>query len=149
MLTQFSARLIIAAPVALFALAIACPALADPCEAIQPSGALPAWVKPGAPFAGQVRYVIDGDSLCVGSSPNPGQWVEVRLADFYAAELRAQGGPEAKALLQRLAGEREIQCVVAPHGRVRSFDRIVATCRFRGHDLSDLMRAAGAVTNRN
>jgi micrococcal nuclease len=121
----------------------ASPALADPCEAIQQSGPLPAWVKPGAVFAGRVRHVIDGDGLCVGSTSNPAEWVEVRLADFYAAELREPGGKEAKAAMQRLAGGRDVRCAVTNQGRVRSYDRVVAVCRLRGRSLAELMRAAG------
>ncbi|RYG89278.1 MAG: nuclease [Alphaproteobacteria bacterium] len=125
--------------------AAALPAQADPCEAIQQSGPLPAWVKPGAAFAGRVRYVIDGDGLCVGSSADPRQWVEVRLADFYAPELNETGGREAKATLQRLAAGREVQCAVTRQGRVRSYDRVVAVCRIRGRSLSELIRATGVV----
>jgi micrococcal nuclease len=148
MLSQSLVRRIGLAAGALFGLALAGPALADPCEAIQQSGPLPAWVKPSAAFAGRVRHVIDGDSLCIGSGSNPRQWVEVRLADFYAAELHDQGGQEAKALLQRLAAGREVECVVTRHGRVRSYDRIVAVCRLKGRSLSDIMRGAGVVENR-
>lgn len=69
-------------------------ARADPCEAPLP--------KPGESFAGQVRYVGDGDSLCVGWSARPTDWVEVRISDFHAPELHAPGGAEAKAALRRL-----------------------------------------------
>jgi micrococcal nuclease len=124
------------------------PANADPCEAIRQSGPLPAWVEPGAAFAGRVRHVIDGDSLCVGSSPNPVVWVEVRLAGFYAAELRDPGGSEAKAMLHRAAFGREVRCTVTTRGRVRSYDRVVASCRVRGRDLADQMREQGVVENR-
>ncbi len=47
-------------------------------------------------FTGQVRYIGDGDSLCVGTTVNPATWIEVRLADLDAPELRDPGGPEAK-----------------------------------------------------
>lgn len=40
---------------------VATPARADPCEAPLPTEA-------GAVFSGEVRYVGDGDSLCVGST---------------------------------------------------------------------------------
>jgi endonuclease YncB( thermonuclease family) len=103
-------------------------ALADPCEAPLPPA--------GAAFSGPVRYVGDGDSLCVDS---PAGLIEVRVADFYAAELHAPGGPEAKAALSRIAMGRQVQCVA---GR-RSYDRVVARCTLNGLSLGDLMRRAG------
>lgn len=105
--------------------------LADPCEAPLP--------RPGQSFAGQVRYVADGDSLCVGTSSNPTSWVEVRVADFYAPELHAPGGTQAKATLQRLAMGRTVLCQA---GR-RSFDRVVARCTLSGRSVGELMRRAG------
>ena len=143
MLVQISTRWVVSASAALFALAVADPSLADPCEAIQQSGPLPAWVTPGAPFAGRVRHVIDGDSLCVGSTSDPRKWVEVRLADLYAPELHDEGGTEARATMRRIAEGRDVECTVTTHGRVRSYDRIVAVCSLRGRRLGDFMRAAG------
>lgn len=106
-------------------------ASADPCE-----GPLPA---SGSAFSGQVRYIGDGDSLCVGTSNNPGEWIEVRIADFYAPELNSPAGREAKAALERIAMGRQASCVA---GR-RSYDRVVATCSIGGRSVPDLMRAAG------
>jgi micrococcal nuclease len=106
-------------------------AAADPCE-----GPLPA---PGTSFSGQVRYVGDGDSLCVGSASDPRLWIEVRIADFYAPELHAPGGGQAKAELERLALGRTVQCR-AGH---RSYDRVVARCTLDGRSLGELMRRAG------
>jgi hypothetical protein len=48
---------------------------ADPCTAALTS-------KVGQSFSGQVTYVGDGDSLCVGSSSDGATWIEVRLADL-------------------------------------------------------------------
>ncbi|MDA0699860.1 MAG: nuclease, partial [bacterium] len=64
---------------------LASAARADPCEGRLPSRA-------GDRFAGSVRYVGDGDSLCVGRTSNPAEWIEVRLADFNAPELNERGG---------------------------------------------------------
>ena len=50
------------------------PAVADPCRAPLP--------PPGSSFSGMVRYVGDGDSLCVGPASHPERWIEVRLGDF-------------------------------------------------------------------
>ncbi|MCC6788732.1 MAG: nuclease [Hyphomonadaceae bacterium] len=114
-------------------------AWADPCE-----GALPR--RAGETFSGQVRYIGDGDSLCVGSSSDPSTWIEVRLADFNAPELHAQGGETAKDALERLAMGRNAQCVATRgrNGRVVSYDRVIATCRIGGRRIGDTLRAAGA-----
>lgn len=100
---------------------------------------MPGYLRSGATFSGPVVYIGDGDSLCVGVGPQPSAWVEVRLADFYAPELRAPGGEAAKATLIRIARGRRAVCV-ADH---RTFDRIAAVCRVGGQSLGDLMRAAG------
>lgn len=111
----------------------ASPALADPCE-----GPLPAM---GATFSGVVRYVGDGDGLCVGPAGRPERWIEVRLADFYAHELHEEGGLEAKHRLERLVMGRTLVCRA---GR-RSYDRIVAACTLDGRPLGNLLRQAGGV----
>jgi hypothetical protein len=46
----------------------ATPARADPCEGRLPSRA-------GERFSGTVRYVGDGDGLCVGRSGDPDSWI--------------------------------------------------------------------------
>ena len=51
----------------------------------------------GRTFAGPVRYMGDGDSLCVGRSANPTSWIAVRLADFDAPELQDPRDARAKA----------------------------------------------------
>jgi len=120
---------------------VALPAVAwaDPCE-----GALPR--RAGETFSGQVRYIGDGDSLCVGNSSDPSTWIEVRLADFNAPELHAEGGEAAKTALERLALGQNTQCV-ATRGRNRrvvSYDRVIATCQIGGRRIGDALRAAGA-----
>ena len=107
------------------------PALADPCTAPLP--------PPGTSFSGTVRYVGDGDSICVGNSGNPATWIEVRVADFYAPELHSTGGPQAKAAMERVALGRNVQCTA---GR-RSYDRVVAQCTLNGSSIGDLMRREG------
>ncbi|MFC3077704.1 thermonuclease family protein [Phenylobacterium terrae] len=111
---------------------------ADPCE-----GPLPA--RPGVTVSGTVRYVGDGDSLCVGDGPDPARWVEVRLADFDAPELRAPGGADAKARLARLVLGRPIACVTSAgrNGRVRVHDRVIARCKVAGRPLGAQIRALG------
>ena len=117
----------------LIGLALLAPATAwaDPCVAPLP--------KPGTVFSGPVRYVGDGDSLCVGRTADPATWVEVRLADFYAPELAAPGGGEAKAALSAIAQGRTLKCRA---GR-RSYDRVIARCTLGGASLGDLLRRRG------
>ena len=113
-------------------------ARADPCEGPLPTVA-------GRTFSGPVRYVGDGDSLCIGRSANPKSWVEVRLADFDAPELQGAGGARAKALLKRITRGRQLVCRAAPgrSGRVVVYDRVIAACTIGGRRLGDVLRAAG------
>ncbi|MET3436029.1 hypothetical protein ABIC44_000686 [Sphingomonas sp. 1185] len=117
-------------------MALACillpmPALADPC-----TGSLP---RPGTRFVGVVRHVIDGDGLCVGPAGRADRWIEVRLADFYAPELREPGGAAARARLASLTKGRSVACI-ADH---RSYDRIVATCSIAGRSIGTRLREEG------
>lgn len=112
---------------------IATAARADPCEAALP--------RPGETFSGPVRYVGDGDSLCVevGGRSTGETWVEVRLADFNAPELREPDGPAARQALIGLVMGRTIRCTA----RNRTFDRIAADCTLEGARLGDRLRANG------
>jgi endonuclease YncB( thermonuclease family) len=113
-------------------------ALADPCEGRLPSRA-------GETFTGIVRYVGDGDSLCVGQSADPATWIEVRLSDFDAPELREPNGRRSRDALVRTANGRAVTCTATRgrSGRVISHDRVIATCRLNGRRLGDLLRCAG------
>lgn len=119
---------------------LAAPAIAhaDPCEGRLPDRA-------GQSFAGQARYVGDGDGLCVGDSTDPSAWIEVRLADFDAPELNAKDGRVARDQLRRLVMGRRLDCVATRgrSGRVIVYDRVIAICRLNGRRVGDLMRAAG------
>lgn len=112
---------------------------ADPCE-----GRLP--TRPDEVFAGPVRYVGDGDSLCVGRTTDPNEWIEVRLADFDAPELREPEGRRGHEMLTRLTRGRDVNCVATRgrNGRVNSHDRVIATCRLNGQTLGNLLRSRGA-----
>ena len=115
------------------------PALADPCEAISAEGALPGYLSFGSRFAGPVTFVIDGDSFCVAVGPGHDQWVEVRLAGFFAPESGGPGGARAKAALERIVLGKDAVC----QANLRSYDRIVAECTVGGRSVSDLMLASG------
>jgi len=115
-------------------------ASADPCTAELST-------RGGAEFAGMVRHVGDGDSLCVGPADGDGAtWIEVRLMDFDAPELREPGGLAARDTLRRLALGREAECVVTPsarNGRTRSWDRVHAVCRIDGRAIGEIIRENG------
>ncbi len=111
---------------------------ADPCEAPLPSHA-------GAAFSGTVRYIGDGDSLCVGPTSNPATWIEVRLADFDAPELDSPTGRADRDRLSRLTMGRRLDCVAVRgrNGRVVVYDRVIARCQLGTVSVGDLLRAAG------
>lgn len=106
-------------------------ALADPCTAPLPTR--------GTVFSGVVRYVGDGDSLCIGPKGRPDRWIEVRLGDFNAPELNERGGHQAKALLRQLVFGRRLVCTA---GR-RSYDRVVAICTRDGRAIGEELRRHG------
>lgn len=123
----------------LLSLTAATMARADPCE-----GRLPR--SHGETFSGAVRYVGDGDSLCVGRTWDPNEWIEVRLADFDAPELRERDGRRSRDILTRMTRGRQVSCMAVRgrSGRVVSHDRVIATCRLDGQRLGDLLRAQRA-----
>ncbi len=106
-------------------------AFADPCEAPLP--------KAGQSFAGTVRYVVDGDGFCVGKTADPHEWIEVRVADFYAPELSTPEGKSAKLVMDQIVMGKQVACVA---GR-KSYDRTIARCTVDGHGVGDMMRRAG------
>lgn len=114
-------------------------AYADPCTAELPRRA-------GETFSGTVRYVGDGDSLCIGASDDPATWIEVRLGDFDAPELRSQDGARSKQFLEQVAFGRQASCraMRGRSGRVIVYDRVIAVCRVGGRSVGDLLREAGA-----
>lgn len=121
--------------------ALACTATAahaDPCKAVPDRGPAPVELL-RQPFTGRATYVGDGDSLCVARGPLAADWIEVRLADFYAPELQEPGGEQAKAALSRLVMGRTLTC----QPRKQSYDRLVAVCYRDGRSVGDLMRASG------
>lgn len=132
------------AVLALITFAVHGVAHADPCEAPLPS-------REGATFSGTVKYVGDGDSLCVGTGNNGDQWIEVRLADFDAPELHSPGGQQGKTFLESQALGKAAVCTVTKgrNGKTISYDRVIAVCRVGGTSIGDLLRKAGAPTGGN
>lgn len=122
------------------AMMLATPALADPCKAPLPRRA-------GEVFSGPVRYVGDGDGLCIGPSRDPATWIEVRLADFDAPELDSPGGREAKARLEALVRGRTLRCTAerGRQGKVIVHDRVIAACTLNGRPLGRLIQERGGV----
>ena len=123
----------------LLALAAFTDVKADPCEAPVHGYA------PGTLFDGVVRYVGDGDNLCVGRSGDPASWIEVRLVNWFAPELDQAGGVAARDQLRRLTMGRRAICVVERgfSGRTSDHDRVFARCRVEGRDVGALMQSAG------
>ncbi|CDX24440.1 Micrococcal nuclease-like nuclease [Mesorhizobium plurifarium] len=138
-----SCRPLLLAGTLLFFCSVA-PAHADPCKAPLPAQA-------GLRFSGTVRYVGDGDGLCVGGTTDPNEWIEVRLADFDAPEFHQAGGAAAKVALERIALHREVTCTTerGRSGRIVSFDRVIARCRIGSDSIGDLLRQAGIVAGGN
>lgn len=132
--------------IAVLGLVVLAPSIAhaDPCTAELPRRA-------GETFSGTVRYVGDGDSLCVGNSDDPATWIEVRIGDFDAPELRSADGPRSKRFLEQVAMGRQASCRAqrGRSGRVVVWDRVIAVCRVDGRSIGDLLRAAGAPTGGN
>ena len=93
--------------------------------------------KQGTVFEGPVRYVADGDSLCIRTHDG---LVEVRLADFNAPEMNQTGGARAREILRQIAEGQTVECTA---GR-RTWDRVAAMCVLDGASLGDRMRQAGA-----
>jgi endonuclease YncB( thermonuclease family) len=124
---------------AAIALMTASPARADPCEGRLPSRA-------GQQFSGPVRYVGDGDGLCVGNSTDPSTWIEVRLADFDAPELHSADGRRSKGFLEQVAFGQTVNCEArrGRSGRVIVYDRVIAVCRVGDRSIGDLLRGLHA-----
>lgn len=106
-------------------------AKADPCKGLLP--------KKGAAFSGIVRYIVDGDGLCIGDNQDPKTWIEVRLADFNAPELHGPGGADARTALSVLAMNKRASCI-ASH---KSYDRVVAACKIGGRPIGALLHERG------
>ena len=122
------------------ALGLASPALADPCEAPVTGYA------PGAKVAGKIRYVVDGDGICVGAGSDPRTWTEIRLADFYAPETSTPAGQAAAAAMSRMVMGKTAECIAQRSDRgpqTFTYDRLIAVCRIDGTSVGEMMKRAG------
>lgn len=103
--------------------------------------------RPGAVVSGEVVRVVDGDSLWLAMAPGPEGCIKIRIADFYAPEVRDPGGSEATVWMAALAAGRRLTCTAersaSNPSRTYSYDRLVAVCRVGEWSLGDLMRSAG------
>ena len=139
-------------PVLVFCAAALCPALAhaDPCR-----GQLPR--VPDVSFTGQVQYIIDGDSMCVGQAGSkPADWIEVRIADFNAPRLqRGDDGIQsrrARRYARELMLHLPVSCttVRGPRHTVRANDEVYALCYsyFDDGGVGDVLRDNGVPERR-
>ena len=124
--------------------ACASSALADPCE-----GDLP--TKQGTQFSGLVRYVVDGDGICLGQNDDPNTWIEVRFSDFDAPELNTKQGHVAKKIVEGALSGKEVTCVTSKGrtGRTKSHDRVLASCRSEGRSVVAILEELDTPTGGN
>lgn len=97
------------------------------------------WPRKGMTYAGEMRTIRDGDTVCVCSGTDPRTCVRTRLADFYAPEIYEPGGVEARDTLAGIAAGRRWVCTY--HHVTRN--RAASYCEADGQRIGDLMRAAG------
>lgn len=98
-----------------------------------------------------MRYVSDGDSLCVGSVSNADEWIEVRLADFNAPELHSPLGSQLMRQREQIALGQQTTCraVRGRSGRVVTYDRVIALCKIGNRSVRDLLRDQGSTQGGN
>ena len=123
------------AAVVLGALALPAAAQAAACRDQTPKFA------PGAKFAGDVRHIIDGQTICVGRARNPETWIRVRLADL--GDLKRPASWSAKRTLSRLSLGKYAVCTVSRRTRAQSpAQPVTAVCRVAGVSLAGRVRKA-------
>lgn len=93
---------------------------------------------PGAKFAGEVRQVIDGQTLCVGRAPHPETWIRVRLSDLDARQPKARW---ARNALRRVAQDKYAVCTVSGD-RYTAADPVPAICRVAGVTIAGRVKKA-------
>lgn len=95
--------------------------------------------KQGAKFAGEVRQIIDGQTICVGRAANPQTWIKVRLSDLNG--VTNPSGWNARRALRRLGLGKYAVCTVShrPDSN-RPAAPVAAVCRVAGVSLAGRMK---------
>ncbi|MFZ0269949.1 hypothetical protein [Caulobacter sp.] len=116
-----------AAAIALAALAVGAPALAQTCRAAAPTV--------GQTVSGPVLHVIDGRTLCIARGPTPEQWIPLRISP--AAPVL----PVDRERLMAAAFSQSLTCRITRGGLVKT-----ATCTLAGRPLETLLTEPATVT---
>ncbi|WP_337185726.1 hypothetical protein [Phenylobacterium sp.] len=101
----------------LLSLAASGAAQADVCRGQAPSA--------GLEMRGPVLHVLDGQRLCVALSPDPADWVAVRLADAPPVETVEAVGETGRGALMAASFGQDVTCRILGEGE----DGAVALCR--------------------
>lgn len=116
--------------------------LAFACIAAITFGAPP---QPGLTITGEVLDVYDGDTLTVEVR----QTMKVRVLNAWAPELRDEGGPEAKAHLQQLIGNKPVTVYIPAGSRLGdslTFGRVLGHVWAGDTSVAEAMIRAGHAT---
>lgn len=116
-----------AAAVALAALFLGAPALAQTCRAPAPAV--------GQTVSGPVLHVIDGRTICIARGPTPDQWIPLRILPAVPAL------PVDRERLMAAAFSQSLTCKVTGGGIVKS-----ATCTLAGRPLETVLAEPATVT---
>ncbi len=98
--------------------------------------AAPGQPRTDAPFSGQVRYVVDGDSLYLH-----GEKKQIRLWGINAPERNQPGYKQATRKLRSLVLNKQLNCYLQDTDK---YGRSVARCENKdGEDISRSMLESG------
>ncbi|CAN5194506.1 hypothetical protein BH10PSE4_BH10PSE4_38690 [soil metagenome] len=116
------------AALAIIALTVAAPALAETCRGPAPAV--------GQMVSGPVMHVLDGRTLCVAQGPTPDQWIPLRISSSVALMADDREKLMATAFAQSLRCE-----VTGGRGATRT-----AACTLEGRPLDSLLADPAVVT---
>jgi hypothetical protein len=116
-----------AGAIALAALTLGAPALAQTCRAAAPAV--------GQTVSGPVLHVIDGRTLCIARGPTPGGWIPLRISPA------APALPADRERLMAAAFSQSLTCRITGGGLVKT-----ATCTLAGRPLEALLTQPATVT---
>ncbi|HEX6859952.1 MAG TPA: hypothetical protein VF138_07100 [Caulobacteraceae bacterium] len=86
----------------------------------------------GAKFAGEVRQVLDGRTICIGHSRAESSWFAVRLVDLHPDKPTSRG---ARRALGREGLGKYVVCTVAAPSDPTASTPLPAVCRVAGVSL--------------